>query len=692
MLTRTVAVLALLVVVVVQGKAVTDQVDRFELDPTLTQRLAGFATSANLAEALDYSETIFEKSKRLEGSLAGGSRGKVIRGGSTYAQIIDGYPTPGTQQQDLLARKVLRASSFFVNRFCLPGGISSYECGLYLSGTVVPSATSIGDRCRELITAKEHNDEYRRLLPALYDDGVYAFRRSTSGVELPPARDISARFHIAWGSEKPRDTMRSVALVQWSQFIEHDLAKTTVQTMHDGTDIECCTTEHGQLLPRYRHPSCKPMQVSEDDPYYRTYGATCLNYVRSALSLGGTTCHLGPANQLNQATDRLDLSQLYGSLANDTEQLRTGKGGRLKAHLYDSSEYLQQAATGQLCASDANLETICYDSGDTRVNVNPYITLLHTLFLRSHNRLAKHLALLKPTWTDEQLFTVARTINTRLYQNIVREWLTTVTGAVERKDPVDAFNDQQQQQDDRVSNEFATAAIRFYNTMMPGEISNTVGSSAAYDLETLFYRPKDLRKRDYFAHLVSSVLGQNAMSLDTAYVDDVAHLLFGVRHVGLDVLALDIQRGRDHGLARYTDYYTLCNGKPVTSWTDLERVLKPDDFKTIRAAYATVHDVDLIVGAMAEWPAQPGATVGPTLSCLIREQIRRSLRQPVESSEPLVRPDALDALVADYGAAQFMCDTAQVERVQRDIFRVPADDNPQIRCAQLPPLDLARLV
>ncbi|XP_040167167.1 peroxidase [Anopheles arabiensis] len=647
-------------------------------------RLAGYASKTNLETALDYGEAIYERSKRLECSLAAGTRTKVVKGGTTYAQIIDGYPTPGTQRQDLLARKVLRASGFFVNRYCLPSGIPSYECGLFLAGTEIPPST-IADQCRSLIEAKEYNDEYRRLLPALYDDGVYKFRRSTAGGELPAARDISSRFHAARNGRQPApDARHSVALVQWSQFVEHDLAKTTVQTMHDGTGIECCTGEHGPLLPRYRHPSCQPMEVREDDPYYRTYRATCLNYVRSALSLGSTGgCHLGPANQLNAATNRLDLSQLYGSGANDTRVLRTGKGGRLQAQLFDSAEYLQPAADERLCVADANLETVCYGSGDTRVNVNPYITLLHTLFLRSHNRLAKHLAQLRPDWTDERLFAVARTVNTRLYQRIVREWLRAVVGeaAVDRTPPPPVG-----ERNDRVSNEFATAAIRFYNTMMPGEIANAIGS---YDLERLFYRPKDLRKREYFAHLVGSVLGQNAMSLDTAYVDDLAHLLFGVRNVGLDVLALDIQRGRDHGLARYTDYYALCTGRPVSGWADLEPVLKADDLEIVRASYATVHDVDLIVGAIAERPVN-GGIVGPTLSCLIREQLDRSLAIEVDSSPvPLER---VDALLAEYSAARFMCDTAQVDRVQRDIFRVPAVDNPQIRCAQLPSLDLARLV
>ncbi|XP_053673660.1 peroxidase [Anopheles nili] len=672
----------------VTSLAISDRIDRYQLDPPFAAKMDRFTTKANLEMALDFSETVFEMAGRSEESLAASPHGKVTKGGTTYAQIIDGYPTPSTRQQDLLARKILRASSFFASRFCSPNGVPSYECGLYLSGTQLPPS-AIGNECHELITEKEHNDQYRRLLPAVYDNGLYSFRRSTNGSALPQAREISARFHVvARGDRKDLDNTRSVALVQWSQFIEHDLAKTTVQTTNDGTHVECCSAEHGQLLPRYRHPACEPMLVPADDPYYGMHRATCLNYVRSALSVGADSCTMGPANQLNQATNRLDLSQLYGNLAEDTHQLRVGKGGRLKAQLFDSVEYLQETPGGRFCVPDANLETACYDSGDTRVNVNPYITLLHTLFLRSHNRLAKHLALLKPAWTDEQLFGVARTINTRLYQKIVREWLAVIVGGNQTSFSADPSNEQ----DDRVSNEFATAAIRFYNTMMPGEISNA--TTGTYDLEKLFYRPKDLRKRDYFGQLVGSVLGQNAMALDTSYVDDMAHLLFGVRHVGLDVLALDIQRGRDHGLARYTDYFTLCNGKPVTSWSDLERVLKPADLEIIRTAYATVHDVDLIVGAIAEWPSV-GATVGPTLSCLIREQIERSLSMSDGSEREnasLLRQDRLDAWLAEYSAVRFMCDTAQVERVQRDIFHVPAVDNPLVQCVQLPPLDLAGLV
>ncbi|XP_035783769.1 peroxidase-like [Anopheles albimanus] len=675
----------------------TDRVDRYELEPRLTEQLNRFASVPNLEESLNYGQMVVEKSKRAEGAIVGGRDRKINRSGAAYAQLIDGYPTPDSERQDRLAGTVLRASSYFVNRFCVPSAIPSYECGLFLSGISLPESSPLAARCRSLIEAKEQNDQYRRLLPAVYDDGIYTFRRSVTGQELPSARLVSSKFHTRASGDHGYDLGRhTAALVQWSQFIEHDLAKTTVQTMHDGADIECCTMEHGPLLPRYRHPAaCAPIPVPVDDPFYREHRATCLNYVRSGRSLGDS-CQLGPANQFNAATAQLDLSQLYGSTVNESAIQRTHQGGRLRAQQYDSLDYLPDGSSANLCVTDEQLETICYSSGDTRVNVNPYVTLLHTLFLRSHNRLAKHLALVAPRWTDEQLFTVARLVNIRVYRKIVRDWLTTVTGPVgtTTRSSLDQHQDTAGGSPRQVSNEFATAAIRFYHTMMPGTVGNV-------PLQTLFYRPKDLRKRDYFRQLVDSVLHQNAMALDTAYVDDVAHLLFGAtRQIGLDVLALDIQRGRDHGLARYVDYYALCNGGRIDDWSQLASVMRPEDLTILRSTYARVEDVDLIVGGVAERPkaSAGGGIVGPTFTCLIREQIERSLIGDAATATEKVRAGAeidglLEGILKEYGAARFMCDTAQVDRVQRDIFRLPSPvDNPTHDCLQLPSLDLTRLV
>lgn len=41
------------------------------------------------------------------------------------------------------------------------------------------------------------------------------------------------------------------------------------------------------------------------------------------------------------------------------------------------------------------------------------------------------------------------------------------------------------------------------------------------------------------------------------------------KNVGTDVLALDILRGRDHGLNKYTQYLELCTKDRIKDWDDL---------------------------------------------------------------------------------------------------------------------------
>ena len=57
--------------------------------------------------------------------------------------------------------------------------------------------------------------------------------------------------------------------------------------------------------------------------------------------------------------------------------------------------------------------------GDNRGDVHPAFTLLTTVFLRNHNRLAEKLAKWHPRWNDEKLFQEARKINIAIWQHIV---------------------------------------------------------------------------------------------------------------------------------------------------------------------------------------------------------------------------------------------------------------------------------
>lgn len=48
--------------------------------------------------------------------------------------------------------------------------------------------------------------------------------------------------------------------------------------------------------------------------------------------------------------------------------------------------------------------------------------------------------------------------------------------------------------------------------------------------------------------------------------------------VGFDLSSVDIQRGRDHGLAPYYQYLELCFSVKIKTWSDLVFIVAPEVF------------------------------------------------------------------------------------------------------------------
>lgn len=196
--------------------------------------------------------------------------------------------------------------------------------------------------------------------------------------------------------------------------------------------------------------------------------------------------------QINQATNRLDLSQLYGNTDDITDSLRTFHDGKLIAAHEPYSPTLPEIddkSKVYLCMHNTTMDTVCYRSGDSRVNSNPYLTTLYTVLMRSHNRFAEDLKKANGSWDDEKLFQTARRINTAIYQKIIYlDWTSVVLGTVEAA-KINADSVTPKEQIEEVSNEFATAGIRFYYSMMPGDLKTTKDVSYFLRQNNIIIRP-----------------------------------------------------------------------------------------------------------------------------------------------------------------------------------------------------------
>lgn len=310
-----------------------------------------------------------------------------------------------------------------------------------------------------------------------------------------------------------------------------------------------------------------------------------------------------PRQQINQITGWIDASFVYGSDAAQAGALRTNDGsGKLRT---SAGDMLPVDPSGQFVA------------GDARANENPALTALHTLFLREHNRLADAIKAADPGSTGDQVYHRAREIVAAQVQAItVNEYLPAVLGP-------DALSDYAGHRDDvdpSISNVFSTGTFRFGHTQLSDEFHFRFGdgSTEVRPLADCFFNPTCLQDVGVDA-VFRGLADRYAQTIDNQVVDAVRNnLITGPGEAILvDLFALNIQRGRDHGLPSYADARLLL-GLDTPGATDLPIPQHVIDAYA-QAGVLNPDGIDFWVGALAE-DAFGDGIVGELLHTVLKEQ------------------------------------------------------------------------
>lgn len=224
------------------------------------------------------------------------------------------------------------------------------------------------------------------------------------------------------------------------------------------------------MNPNLLHPACFAIPVPNEDTFLRYQDQTCINFVRSAPAVN-PKCRFGQREQLNQLSSYIDGNNIYGISQQETNDLREFNGGRLKVNYIFNKQFLPPMSNDSLanCQIPQNLQLQCFHGGDIRANEVIDLVVLHTIWLREHNRIAFNLEHINPLWSDEKIFQEARRIVIAELQHITyNEFLPLILGAKTLqhfglKLSNDYSNSYNPTVDATILNEFSTAAYRLHS-------------------------------------------------------------------------------------------------------------------------------------------------------------------------------------------------------------------------------------
>ncbi len=441
--------------------------------------------------------------------------------------------------------------------------------------------------------------QYSRIAAANYADGIGEIQS-----DLPNPREVS---NILFDQESSIEDQNNLSDFNWSfgQFICHDI-----------DHVEYNTDEQIEF------------SVPEADNFFDV-GST-LPYNRRFYDPNSGNAQLGPRQYQNLTTAFIDGSGIYGADEQRASWLRTFEGGKLKTSdgnympwNTESGEYnsLKDINAPMMKHQPGESNQKLFVAGDTRVNKNPAIIALHTVFLREHNRLCDELADANPNWSDERLYQRARKMVGAYIQKITfMDWLPSLGILLED------YTGYNPSIDPTISNEFSAAGIVFENTLMGAEMlrldnsGNLIPKGGLQIGEDYYYEPTTLFLDGIDCYL-KGMSTQVQQQFDTKASTVLRNFDFSDDStLAYDLVADRIYSGRDRGLPSYNEVRRNLGLPSFSTFSNLTGG-NSDVADKLEAMYTSVDQLDLWVGLLAE-KKLTNSIMGEVISNIIEDQMR----------------------------------------------------------------------
>lgn len=423
-----------------------------------------------------------------------------------------------------------------------------------------------------------------------YGDGTSSL--AVRGVNNPNPRIVS-NLLCKTSLDIPNPNNLTDMIWIWGQFLDHEIDLTEPQS---GSSPETAnmTTPDTMTDPNEDYPN-------------RT-----IKFTRSHFVI-----NTDPREQPNDISSYIDATNVYGCNTDRSYALRRLDGsGKLKTGLANNGEELLPYNINNLpnASPEGSVPSDFFLAGDIRSNENIYLTAIHTLFVREHNRLCDNIKIENPEYMEEEIFQSARKIVIGIMQYITYQFfLPYLLGSYESypgyDDTIDAS----------MKTEFSTVGYRLGHSMLSSQLKT--GNTGTILLRNAFFAPSYIQTNGVDNLLLGGSLGI-MQKIDTRVVEDIRSFLFGSPTAQnlLDLAAINMQRAREHGIPDYNTLRVAYGLSAVTNFTDITSDTTISN--GLASLYNTVNDIDPWIGSLAE-DHLSNSNVGPLLDRIIRDQFDR---------------------------------------------------------------------